>query len=303
MSAGNGVTISSKTTNSSSEAYLPTVSLTYDDLGQNDLSQWVLFHAFITGDKWTIPSYMGTIYGVVKLMKVPRGMEQDYDNFLGTVYGTTDKMPRISYMELYDRFIKLDEHQSGMVRNLLLELRPGPQWVHSEMADYSYWRMIIDFSIFESIIGLQPPCTETHKCSTCLKSAIPHKPQSSREWIRTRLRTIVGNEKIADEYLRIAWTVRENIRHKTVHESDYPHLRSFSELQNGDNEFDIDTVINNFKSDTYALNALVDYMHGVTRILLLNNVLHIGVFPDIRPYMIHSGGMSWDDFVKLTEKI
>ncbi len=43
-------------------------------------------------------------------------------------------------------------------------------------------------------------------------------------------------------------------------------------------------------------------MYEVTRILLLDNVLHTIIFPDICPYMIRSGGMGWEDFEKLLTK-
>jgi len=302
ISEGNGVVITTKSTSSSGQQLMPTVSIEYKDPAQGELSQWVLFHAFIIGDPWTIPSYMGTINGVVESMDKPRGDARDYADFLNTAYRSEGIPQKMSYSELYDKFIQLNEQQSGMVKNLLLDLKPGPQWSHPEMADYSYWRMVIDFSIVEAIMGRQPFCEETHECSKCKKVKIQHNPKEAREWAQVRLLEIIGDADKTDQYMKIIWTVRQNIRHKTAHESDYPHQRPSSQLQHGDNEFDIDTVINSFKTDSHALTALENNMHEVTRILLLDDILHTKIFPDIRPYMIRSGGMSWDEFIKLLEQ-
>jgi len=301
LSNGNGVKITTKTTNSSGYSQRSTVSLEYETLAEGELDMWVLFHAFILGDPWVLPSYMGTIHGVVESLDKPFGSEKDYDDFLNTAYRTEGITQKMSYQELYQKFIGLSEQQSGMAKNWLLDLKPGDGWSHPEMADYSYWRMVIDFSIVEAIMGRQPFCEESHECSVCHKTDIRHHPTDAKEWAKNRLLEIVGDAEKTDQYMKVIWTVRQSIRHKTAHESDYPHQRPSSPLKHGDNEFDIDTVVNSFKTDSHALTALENNMHEVTRILLLNNILKTKIFLDIRPYMIRSGGMSWDDFIKLVE--
>lgn len=301
VSAGNGVMISTKTSNSSRQSFWPTVSLEYKNLSQGELSLWVLFHAFITGDPWTLSSYMGTIQGVVKYMDKSFGSEKNYDDFLNIAYRTKGIEKKVSYGEMYKRFILLNVQQSGMVKNLLLDLKPGPQWTHYEMADYSYWRMVIDYSIVEAIIGRQSFCKETHMCYKCYKTRIQHNSIDAKEWIEGRLLEIVGDFEKTDQYMKIIWTVRQNIRHKTAHESDYPHQRPCSKLKPGDNQFNIEMVINSFNKDAHALTALENNMHEVTRILLLDHILQIKIFPDVRPYMIRSGGLNWEDFMKMIE--
>jgi len=302
LSNGNGVKITTKTTNRSGYSYRSTVSLEYETLAQGELDLWVLFHAFALGDPWVLPSYMGTIHGIVEWLDKPFGSEKDYDDFLNTAYRTEGITQKMSYQELYERFVGLSEQQSGMAKNWLLDLKPGDGWSHGEMADYSYWRMVIDFSIVEAIMGRQPFCEEAHECSLCKRSGIRHHPVEAKEWAKNRLLEIIGDAKKTDQYMKVIWTVRQNIRHKTAHESDYPHQRPSSSLQHGDNEFDIDTVVNNFKTDSHALTALENNMHEVTRILLLDDILQTKVFPDIRPYMIRSGGMSYEEFMKLVEQ-
>lgn len=302
LCAGNGVMLSTKTTNSSSQSFWPTVTLEYENLSQGELSLWVLFHAFIMGDPWTLPSYMHTIYGVVTSMDEPLGRERDYDDFLNTAYRTKGIKQKMSYKELFNKFILLNKQQTGMVKNLLLDLKPGPQWSHSEMADYSYWRMVIDYSIVDAIIGQLPFCDEVHQCVTCKKAQLQHHPMGAKKWSEDRLLEIVGDAEKAEQYMKIIWTVRQNIRHKTAHKSAYPHERPASELQPGENQFDVDTVVNSFNTDSHALTALENNMHEVTRILLLDDILNTQVFPDIRPYMIRSGGMSWDEFIKLVDQ-
>ena len=150
LSNGNGVRITTKTTNSSGYSQRSTVSLEYGTLAQGELDMWVLFHAFILGDPWVLPSYMGTIHGAVESLDKPFGSERDYDDFLNTAYRTEGITQKMSYQELHKRFIGLSEQQSGMAKNWLLDLKPGDGWSHGEMADYSYWRMVIDFSIVEA---------------------------------------------------------------------------------------------------------------------------------------------------------
>jgi len=283
LSNGNGVKITTKTTNSSGYSYHSTVSIKYTTLNQGELDMWVLFHAFILGDPWVLPSYMGTIHGIVEFLDQPFGSEKNYDDLLNTSYRTKGITQKISYQDLYQKFIGLSEQQSGMAKNWLLDLKPGDGWSHPEMADYSYWRMVIDFSIVDAIIGRRPHRT------------------LAKTWVRSRLLEIIHDAEKAEQYMKIIWTVRQNIRHNTAHESDYPHQRPSSELQRGDNEFDIDTAVSTFKTDTHALRALETNMHEITRILLLDNILQTNVFPDIRPYMVRSGGMTWEELMKIVE--
>lgn len=302
LSNGNGVKITHKTTNGSGYSQRSTVSLEYETLAQGELDMWVLFHAFILGDPWVLPSYMGTIHGVVESLDKPFGSERDYDDFLNTVYRTEGITQKMNYHELHQKFIGLSEQQSGMAKNWLLDLKPGYGWSHGEMADYSYWRMVIDFSIVEAIVGRQPFCEETHECTKCGKASIQHNPVNAKEWMQYKLAEITGDPAKAEQYMKIIWTVRQSIRHKTAHESDYPHQRPSSPLQQGDNEFDIDAVVSTFKIDAHALAALETNMHEVTRILLLDNILQTKTFPDLRPYMVRSGGMTWEQLMKIVEQ-
>ena len=284
LSNGNGVKISTKTTTSSGHSFRSTVSLEYENLAQGELDLWVLFHAFILGDPWVLPSYMGTIYGVVESLDKPFGSERDYNDFLNTAYRAEGIKQKMSYQELHQKFIGLSERQSGMAKNWLLDLKPGDGWSHPEMADYSYWRMVIDYSIVDAIIGRHP------------------RRVLAKEWLKGRLLEIIADAEKAEQYMKIIWTVRENIRHETAHESAYPYERPASELQPGDNQFDVNMVVNSFKTDSHALTALENNMHEVTRILLLDDILQTKVFPDIRPYMIRSGGMTWEQLMKIMEQ-
>lgn len=302
LSNGNGVRISTKATNSSGYSQRSTVNVEYETLAQGELDKWVLFHAFILGDPWVLPSYMDTIHGIVEPLDKPFGSERDYDDFLNTAYRTEGITQKVSYHELYQKFVELSEQQSGMVKNWLLDLKPGDGWSHGEMADYSYWRMVIDFSIVEAVIGRQPFCEEAHECTKCGKTDIRHNPVNTKDWMQDRLTDITGDSAKAEQYMKIIWTVRQNIRHKTAHESDYPHQRPSSLLQQGDNEFDIDTVVNTFKTDAHALTALETNMHEVARILLLDNILQTKIFPDLSPYMVRTGGMTWEQLMKIVEQ-
>lgn len=306
VAEGNGVCISHKTTNSTGKSFWPTIKLSYDKLEQDELSRWVLFNTFITDNPWTLPSYMGTIQGVVSWLDEPFGELRDYSDFINVAYRyerekvkLTEKM---SYSELFERFQSIDEKQQGMVKNLLLDLKPGQSWSHGEMADYSYWRMVIDYSIIDAIVGTQPFCSQTHECTECGKTDILHYPIGARDYTMARLAEIIGDTDKADHYMKIIWTVRQNIRHTTAHESAYPTERPLSELQHGDNKFDIDTIIKTFGKDGHALTALEQNMHEVTRVLLLDNVLSTKIFPEIRPYLVRSGGMSWEEYQELLTK-
>jgi hypothetical protein len=306
LSEGKGVSITTRGTGSSGQSFWPTIEITHTELKQDELSRWVLFHTFVTDNPWTLPSYMRTIHGVVGWLDRPFGELRDYSDFINVAYRYERekvKLPeKMSYGELFDRFQSIDEKQMGMVKNLLLDLKPGQSWSHEEMADYSYWRMVIDFSIIDAIIGQQPYCSQTDECSLCGKTDIAHYPVGAKEYAMNRLIEITDDKDKAEQYIKIIWTVRQNIRHKTAHESAYPGERPFSELQHGDNEFDIDTIIKTFEKDGHALTALEQNMHEVTRVILLDNILNTKIFPDVRPYMVRSGGMSWAEYQELLSK-
>jgi len=306
LKEGRGVSIRTQTTNSSGQSFWPTIEIAYEKLEVDELSNWVLFHTFVTDNPWTIPSYMGTIHGVVEWTDRPAGQQRNYFDFINTAYRTEREKVKLTekmgYRDLFDRYQSINEKQIGMVKNLLLDMKPGPQYSHSEMADYSYWRMVVDFSIVDAIVGQQPFCTELHTCLVCKKTNIQHYAKPAKEFTESRLLEIIGEKQKAEQYMKVIWTVRQNIRHKTAHESAYPYQRPFRELQHGDNEFDVESIVKNFKNDGHALTALEQNMHEVTRILLLNDVLQTAIFPDIRPYMIRSGGISWEEFEKLVMK-
>lgn len=299
----NGLRVTNTSNTHNGYANYPTMKIEYEQLDEGELSNWVLFHTFITDNPWTIPSYMQTMEGAVNFYDSPMGQTRDYSDFINIAYRTEREKvkltEKISYEELFERFRPITKKQVGMVKNLLLKLTPGQHWAHGEMADYSYWRMVIDYSIVDAIIGQQPFCENTTDCAVCHDEKLKHYPKPAKEFAYARMLEIIDDADKAEQYMKVIWTVRQSIRHKTTHGSAYPYERGYSELQNGDNEFDIDTVLKTFEKDTHALAALEDNMHQVTRILLLDDVLKTKVFPDIKSYMVRLGGMNWADFEKL----
>ena len=93
--------------------------------------------------------------------------------------------------------------------------------------------MVIDYSICEAIIDRQPFCEKALECSECHKINIQHHPIEAKKWMEDRLFEVTGDQEKTVQYTKAIWTVRQYIRHKTVHESYYPHKRSSSTLKAG----------------------------------------------------------------------
>lgn len=262
----------------------PTITLQYNEVTQAELDKWVLFHSLLVNDTYALKTYMNTLNGQLSFEDSPFGMTRDYNDILDTVYVTSVESLCMSYAELYTRFQSADDHQFDMIKNYLIEIAPGHSWSHGELVNYSYWKLVISFSIIEGVLGQSAHCSRQSKCDVCGRQML-HYPMGSKDWIKSRLVEIVGQEAKAEHYLELIWAVRQGVRHVTAHTSAHP-TAEFVIPAIGDTIYDTAMAVGGFRSDNEALEALVYKTRDVARILLLNHVFQTGVFPDIKEFTV-----------------
>lgn len=262
----------------------PTVVLEQNGATQDEISNWVLFHSFLLNEPMTLKTYMNTLNGELKLEKTPFGNEKDYTDIADAVYFPAKTGVHLEYCKLYDAFQKANTHQMDMVKNYLIEITPGQSYSYGDLVNYSYWKLVIYFSIIEGLLEQQEYCPEVHNCTACGKKA-EHYPVDARAWMRSKLFKVIGSDERTDEYLDLIWAVRQRVRHKTAHASAHPTAR-YMPVEVGETHYDTSKAVKGFESDNHALEALVYKMKDVARVLLLDDILDTDVFPDIKTFSV-----------------
>ena len=248
------------------------------------IKKWLLFHCFIFNENKPIKYYeSGTLQDQIEILDQKIASPKHYDDIFGDMYfiQTTDNdnHPRISYQKLYTKFCKLGQADIDLIKNCLMNFGRGDHVPSQIVLDYSYWELMMPYSVIDGIIGQQDStCTTT--CPVCNKS-IPHHSLSENKWIENRLAEIMGNNKNTNEYLKVILAVRDKIRHSTVHSAVHPTAEEV-EAPLGSDEFTTDRSIKEFKTNSTALFALKHNLQDIARYLLINRVFGLSTFPKLR---------------------
>lgn len=246
------------------------------------LNKFVAFHTFVFDNHFTLSSYEKEN----RFQEVgENALVLDYSNLTKKIYRfEREGLPVLSYSFLYEKFLSIAIEDYDLVRSFLNTYQDKDYVItDKEIRDDSFIKILISFSIIESIIGQQDFCVIGHNCAECGKEGIQHYRLSQKEWVKKRFEEIIGTEEnVQSEYFDVFMLVRNKIRHKVVHEGFFPRTAYVIEE---DDEVIYDT--NRIKEDALenktTLRALSLVMQDMARNLLLDHIFQVKIFPPLRP--------------------
>ena len=253
----------------------------------NIVNEWIAFHNIIFDDHVSLDWYESQNFNTSSKFTDEGECSYlvDYSNISGVVY-RPDIYPEIlNYEDLYKKYISQSEENKALVKNYFNSLGVA-RFVSTQrqIRNDSFWRILVSFSIIESILGEAPNCSENVTCSIH-GNLYPHKKMSSQDWTKQRLLEIITDPKIADEYFAVIWEVRQKIRHQTVHQGVIPESRYVLQDER-EIVWDWAKTTENWGKDSTALSNLENHIKEITKSLILNRLFNLKLFPVLRP--LHS---------------
>jgi len=250
------------------------------------VNEWVTFHNIIFNDSISLEWYESENFNSDKLISDGECVDLvDYSDISKKVYFLEVYPSVIRYEDLYNKYIGQSKENKALVKNYFNSF--GDKRVvftERKIRDDNFLRILVLFSIIESIIGDSPYCPK--KISCCVHGKIyPHKTMSSKDWIKSRLSEIIKNKEKADAYSVVVLEVREKIRHKTVHKGAISEAQHIPQAE-GEITWDWVKTTEEWSTNSTALENLQIQMNDIARSLLLNRIFDLTMFPALRP--LHS---------------
>lgn len=208
----------------------------------------------------------------------------DYSNISNKIYFSNVYQDTLNYEDLYKKYKSQSEENKALVRNYFnsIEVNRFKSTERDIRNDY-FLRILVLFSIIESILGDNPKCSCDLTCTIHDKiDGHKHTLISQKEWIKKRLLEIISDTERVDEYFSVIWEIRQKIRHKTVHEGAISEAR-FIQQPEGEIIWDWTKTSKEWDKDSVALLNLKTQIKEIARNLLLNKIFDLNMFPQLHP--------------------
>jgi hypothetical protein len=265
----------------------------YDITDDTKVHNWFLFHCLITDDfkplgyldNWQTAD---TPYSFNTINR-PSMFPSDFTNLLGRLYYIEDELvahkPPISYEDLYQEFCQFDSTKLNKIKTYVLAKTTSTDV--RTFTDPSYWRLVMYFSIVENLLGRVEDCDYVLYCASCKRMGLRHPGHNNKQWLKRKLRSLIHDNDIADQYVKVIETVRKKIRNDTVHNGIFPSA-VYPGLGSGTFEYNLEDASKAYKTDSHALMALLKYLKELTRIMLLNDLFSPSLYMELRGLTVHS---------------
>jgi hypothetical protein len=253
---------------------------------------WLIFDSLILGDSWPTRSFDSGLAWVTVGEPQPDPDTDstyqvlDYSDIGSTVYfpigPDTPQPPRLDYVQLYERYLKLDPDTKDQVE-WLASASGFKQPLHlNSLFRPNYWQVLHLTFLLDDFFGSPPSCDEVGKspCPMCNRQVQRHHSVSSRDWRRTKLSERVSDAILAESYLTYI-EAAFSIRHKSAHG---PHFDR-SVLVMGPTgvalEYDAAVAIGSYKQDSAAIEAILLALSAICRMLVLDRAFGTRYFRDV----------------------
>ncbi len=247
------------------------------------INEWVMFHTFIFNNHISIDWYESFNFGTDKL--IPEGECTyliDYSDISDRIHFPSKCSLGLSYVDLFTIFKASSNEDKALIKNYFNSWGPiVPEPAGRKIRDDSFWRILVLFSIIETLIGDIPKCKERIVCSKH-NQVHEHNDLSPKDWIKNRLTEIISDTAVVQQYFDVIWEVRQNIRHKTVHKGAAPES-DFIMQNEPEITWDWARVSELWNTDKTAFLGLKTHMSQITRSLLLERVFNIQCFFPLAP--------------------
>ena len=269
--------------------YSDSVIIESSDENCNEVNEWVTFHTLIFDESFLLEWYEGmdlNIEGGISANWTADGECKspiDYKDVLKHVFRLGDESSiKKSYLEMYDLFIA-DKEKYHLVRqyfNSYQQKRASP--LFREIRNTSFIELVILFSVVESILGVPKKCGHQATCPTCLKDAeFQHNIENPKDYITKKIEERIIDRDTAGTYAKVILEIREKIRHKTAHEGVISTARYIVQEER-EITYDWERVQSNWQNDKSSLMALRLNMDNIARLLLINEIFKLNIWPPLR---------------------
>lgn len=251
----------------------------------NLLNEWLTFHNIIFSDQVSLDWYESQNFNTNKLIiEGECSYLLDYSNISSKVYFPNLCPDALSYEDLYKKYLSQSKENKSLVKNYFNSFGVTRfKSIERDIRNDYFLRILVLFSIIESIMGDIPKCSGDLTCNIHNKSCgYKHNLMSPEEWIKKRLSEIISDNERVDEYFSIIWEIRQKIRHKTVHNGAIPEAR-YIEQPEGEIIWDWIKTSEEWSKDSTALFNLKTQIDEIARNLLLNKIFDLKIFPKLRP--------------------
>lgn len=272
-------------------------SLTVEEDGYHGkIDKWIYMHALLADSR--LPLYAFQAYGQtysdfnvedLDAEKYPgvtaREMRLDFRSVLPGVYWGHEVEDEVSYDEIYKAYLKTDDVYIAALKNYFLgqDIDFNPRL---RSIDPAYWQVVILISAMEALLPKPEFCKG--KCETCSKGVNHPINNADKDW-KELLFSRIKDKEIRKQYRLIFDVARSEIRNNTVHNGLMPALIiGRGSLNDGVTEYTTKKAIEEYKSDNYSLESLVDQLRQICRYVLLNQLINKNIFPPLKGIEVHS---------------
>lgn len=264
------------------EIYWDSMNIEFPREDWKFINEWLTFHNIILNDYISLEWYESENFNTDKL--IYRGECSYLLNYLDIsrrIYFPMVYSKPLRYEDLYKKYISQPKENKSLVKNYFNSFE-NSRFISLQRSirNDAFWRILVLFSIVESIIGDIPKCPENVNCGIHGK-IYAHNNMSSKEWIKHRLTEIISDAQRVEEYFSVIWEIRQKIRHKTVHEGAISEAYF---IQQDEREIIYDWVKTSeeWNTNSTALSNLKIQMSKITRCLLLNKIFDLDIFPVLK---------------------
>ncbi|MES2223793.1 MAG: hypothetical protein V4469_02555 [Patescibacteria group bacterium] len=262
--------------------YWDSMNIEFSECSQNTINEWVIFHNIIFNDYISLEWYESTNFDTDKM--IPEGECNyllDYSDISNKIYFPNNYPHILRYADLYKKYLDQSRENKSLIKAYFNSKENTRITTERTIRNSSFLRILVLFSITESIIGTAPKCPGIVECSVHGKIH-SHSKTTSKEWIEHRLSEIIKDTERVEEYLKVIWEIRQKIRHKTVHEALIPKSSNIIQDE-GEIVWDWSRTSEEWRENSVALLSLMLKMDEITRNLLLNKIFNLNLFPELKP--------------------
>jgi hypothetical protein len=271
-------------------------SLEVDVKPTGKIGKWIYFHSLLADSCLPIyafqafghePSDFNTMdFDPKKHPTVtPREINFNPDDVLPAVYLDYEPEPTIKYDDLYKSYLNLGEKYFNSLKNYFLAIDINFN-KRLRSINPAYWQVVMLISAMEALLPTPTYCTGV--CEVC-KEGLHHPAGNIDQDWKNLLFGKIQNKDVRKQYRLIFDVARREIRNHTVHNGLMPSLLiGRSSLPDGVTEFTTQKAIDEYKTEDYSLESLVEQFRQMCRYVLLDQLTQSAIFPGLKGIEVHS---------------
>lgn len=220
---------------------------------------------------------------------VPREINFDPNDVLPAVYLDYEPEPTVKYADIYASYIDLGEKYWVSVKNYLLAIDINFN-KRLRCVNPAYWQVVMLISAMEALLPVPAYCKGV--CAVCKKGLHHSTGNADQDW-KNLIFGNIKNKNVRKQYRLIFDVARSEIRNHTLHNGLMPSLIiGQGSLADGVTEFTTNRAIEDYRTENYSIESLVEQLRQMCRYVLLNQITGCAIFPELKGTEVHSKTIS-----------